>query len=100
MERERKALVAAGHAAATVLTVLGAVAEAKQLPDDLERAVQVPCQHNLTDGSQEPPDEGSAPPRDHRVNAGPGSLVVHDFAAVRNTDTGPRLTRGVGKDVG
>ncbi len=71
MERERKALVAAGPAAATVLTVLGAVAEAKQLPDDLERAVQVPCQYNLTDGSQEPPDEDSAPPRDHRVNAGP-----------------------------
>ena len=71
MERERKALILAGPAVATALNFLGAVAEAKQLPVDLEREVQVPCQHNLTDRSQEPPDEDSTPPRDHRVNADP-----------------------------
>ena len=72
MERETKALVAAAPAAAAVLTVLGAVAEAKQLPGDLERAVQVPCQDSLTDGTQEPPDEGSAP----RVVRGKGTPLT------------------------
>ena len=75
MERAEKVLVTAFHSAMAVLTALGTVAEAKQFPDDLERAVQVPCQDSLTEGSQEPPDEGSAP-RAHWVNADPARWSV------------------------
>ena len=81
MERQRKALVVAVPAAAAALTVLGALAEAKKLPDDLERSVQVPCRDGMADGSQEPPDDGGAP-RVKLGSAAPAKAVVRALPAM------------------
>ena len=81
MERQRKALMAAVPATAAALTVLGALAEAKKLPDDLEQALQVPCRDGLTGGGDELTEQDGGANRSLTVNAGPAKFEFRVGAA-------------------
>ena len=70
MKRAKDLLSITFTGIAAALTFLGVLEKARNLPDDLAKAVQVPCNDSLTDGSEEPPDQDGAT-RNRRGRATP-----------------------------